>query len=159
MSSEPPSTEPPRPRPSFRRENLAWLTLLLIATLGLYMLWWMYRQTQVVNAHSPAHAVPSWLVHGAMISVPAVVVARLAYGQDVPAEPPVLLLVVNMVALVTLMAWPLLLRRGINALSGATMGERTWVSLPVTLLLSVFQLSPLYMQFIINRVLEQRGRS
>jgi hypothetical protein len=158
MSTNAPS-DPPRPAPAFRRESLPWLALLLILSLGLYMLWWMYRQTQVINAHSPNDAIPSWLVHLTMISVPASMMLRFSYGMELPPEPPLALVFSNLVALSSLVMWLLRVRRGINALSGAALGDATWISLPITLLLTLFQLSPVYMQFVINRVLEQRGRA
>lgn len=152
------SSEPSRPAPSFQRENLLLQALLLFVTLGLYMLWWLYRQTQVINAHLPASAIPAWLVHTAMISVPAFMIIRLSYGVDMPTEPSAPLMVSNMLALGSLVGWLLLVRRGINELSQAKMGDSHWISLPLTLLLTLVQLSPVYMQFVINRVLDARGR-
>ncbi len=159
-SSDPssgPRSETPPERPSFRRANLLWMLLLLIFTLGLYMLWWMYRQTLVINSHNQDDAIPTWLVHLTMISVPASMLLRFSYGVELPPEPPIALVLANLVALSSLVIWLLRVRRGINALSGARMGDPMWISLPLTLLLTLFQLSPLYMQHIINRVLEQRG--
>jgi hypothetical protein len=94
-----------------------------------------------------------------MISVPASMMLRFSYGMELPPEPPLALVFSNLVALSSLVMWLLRVRRGINALSGAALGDATWISLPITLLLTLFQLSPVYMQFVINRVLEQRGRA
>ncbi len=145
--------------PVFRRENVLLQVVLNLLTGGLWGYWCLYQQTQVVNAFSAGNAVPSWLVGAALISYPVFLVLYTFYFVNLPQPPSDALGVSRLVAIGTMVGWSMLVRRGINALSSAKLGDAHWISLPLTLLALLFNsMSPMYFQFIINRVLAARGR-
>lgn len=156
-------SEPEQNKPSFRRQDLIILTLLIVFTFGIYWVWWMLRQTAVVNAHFPAAAVPAWISQPATAVVILHVVLSFSFvlgnvdGAATTAPPH--LQVSSLVALVLSTLWTLGLRRAFNVATGAKPGEPAWISLPLTLLLVVVQLAPVYLQYVVNRELERRGRA
>ena len=145
--------------PVFTRENIALQIVLNLLTFGLFGYWCLYQQTQVVNAYNAGNAVPTWLVGLGVISYPVFLVLYAAYVANVPEPPSAALAVAQLVAIGSMVGWSMLVRRGINVLSNSTMGDPHWISLPVTLLALLFNsMSPIYFQFIINRVLSARGK-
>ena len=148
------------PALGFRRENLPIQIALNLLTGGVFGYWCLFKQTQVVNAFSAANAVPTWLVVIGVLSYPIFLLLYASYFANLPQPPSTALTVAQLVALGSMVGWSLLVRRGINQLSGARMGDPHWISLPLTLLSLLFNsMSPMYFQFIINRVLTARGRS
>ena len=138
---------------------VAWLVM----TLGLFGPWWLYKQSRVINTHCTTFKVPVVLIQLGMIS--SVVLLALLWNF-VASNPhadfraplltplPLQLQIAQLVCGPALLIWTMLVRHGINQLSGAKLGEALWISLPITLLLQVFfQLSPLFLQYKINQIL------
>jgi hypothetical protein len=145
--------------PLFRRENLLLQGLLVLLTRQLYALYMLYRHTQVINAHvGPAQQIPAWLQALSIVSFVGATVLQLRYATDITQPPPEQLMIVFLVAILALLYWILLVRRGINLLSNAQPGDPRWVSLTITLVTSLLTLSPLYFQYVVNRELEARSR-
>ena len=149
----------PPGEPVFRRQNVLLQVLLNLLSCGLYGYWCLYRQTQVVNAFSANTAVPVWLIGASVASYLVFLVLYTTYFVNLPQPPNDALAISQLAAIGTMVGWSMLVRRGINALSKASLGDAHWISLPLTLLALLFNsMSPMYFQFIINRVLTARGR-
>jgi hypothetical protein len=145
-----------RSAPAFRQEPVAVTIALTLLTLGLYVPWWLYRQTRVIHAHAGTALLPMWLVHAGMVSGIVsfgigVTVLLGAGGSGGPPGPDPLLQTVNLVANVVVITWVFLVRHGINGLARAKPGDADWVNLGFTILLSL-----IYVQYKINRILEAR---
>ena len=153
------SQESPPQAPVFTRASVPLQIVLNLLTSALFGYWCLYQQTQVVNAHRSSDAVPSWLVGAGIASFVMFLLIYISYLANLPEPPTNTLVIAQLVAISSMVGWSLRVRRGINALSNAKMGDPHWVSLPLTLLAALFNfMSPMYFQFVINRVLTARGR-
>lgn len=148
--------------PNFRRASVAWMLLWIPLTLGMFIPWWLYRQTRVINAHCKNFRIPELLVHVGMISWAVYTLLALLSqaGHVAAATPPSVPVAVQLTGVganVAMLAWTLFVRIGINLLSGAELGKSQWVSFPLTLLSALFlPVAPLYMQYKINLNLDAR---
>ena len=160
--SEPAMSSTERVLPSFRRARVPWMLLWIALTLGMFVPWWLYRQTRVINAHCKTFRIPELLVHIGVVSWVVYTVLAL-FNQagnptaTLPTTVPLAVQIAGFAANVVMLAWTLFVRIGINALSGAKLGERHWVSFPLTLLSALFlPVAPLYLQYKINLNLDAR---
>lgn len=132
---------------------------LSLVTLTLYVPWWLYRQTRVINAHAQQSRIPDWMVHAGMISGMVIVGLNLFVlttaspesAQSVPMQPDPTLQGISLIANIILLAWAFVVRNGINELARASRGDAAWIGIVLTILFSVF-----YLQYKINRILDTR---
>jgi len=132
---------------------------LSLLTLTLYIPWWLYRQTRVINAHAQRSRIPDWMVHAGMVSSIVIVGLNLVMlttaspesAPAVPMQPDPVLRGISLIANIIVVTWLFVVRNGINELAGARRGDAAWIGIALTILLSVF-----YLQYKINRVLDAR---
>ena len=148
--------------PNFQRANVPLMLLWIPLTIGLFIPWWLYRQTRVINAHSKAFKIPELLVHVGMVSWVVYIIIAFAnqpHGTTTQSilTMPVEVQLAGFAANVIMLIWTMFVRVGINVLSGAKVDEAHWISFSLTLLAAVFlPVAPLYMQHKINSVLDTR---
>ena len=134
--------------PNFQRANVPLMLLWIPLTIGLFIPWWLYRQTRVINAHSKAFKIPGLLVHVGMVSWVVYIIIAFAnqpHGTTTQSilTMPVEVQLAGFAANVIMLIWTMFVRVGINVLSGAKVDEAHWISFSLTLLAAVFCIASL----------------
>lgn len=138
-----PSFEPlPPPPPEFKQQNVLFLLVLYVVTLGFYGLFWMHRQIRTINARvspPPISGAAFWIC-ATLIIADMVRAFSSARGQGSDA-----------MDLLVSLAWlfmAFMIRRGLNLVFGARSGDRHFCQTVWTFFFSLF-----YLQHKINRYL------
>ena len=134
---------------AFPRFSAWWVTLLTIITYAIYMTYWMYTRTQVLNRLRPG-AIPTPLIHlglGAFFLYLAASFASIVYPESRDME--MAANVATILSAIILLVWLFWMRSGLNSILGASRGERLWMGPVLTFFLQV-----IYLQYKINQAID-----
>ena len=135
----------------FPRFSAWWVLLLSVATLALYLGYWLYTRSRLLGKLAPAYSVPPTVVYaGAVIFVGNFAIGfvlALLYPDDRAME--LVANVVNIFGQLVFLVWLFWFRNRMNALARAEGLEGRWLSALLTLFFSA-----IYLQYKINEAID-----
>ena len=144
----------PQPEAVFRHLEVASMVIYSVLTLGIYVLYWLWVQTRVVDANSDTPINPVVLKAASILHVIFVLSYVSNQWIGYTSFLAIFFPLTNFAAGVLYEGWVFLIRDEVNRLSGAKRGDLAWASPFWTALFM-----PFYLQHKINQILRERNTS
>jgi len=137
---------------AFPRFSTCWVLLLSIVTLSIYMFYWLYSRTRILNRLMPDSPISVWL-YGPTI---ALVIANFVigfldgfYGSVVMLS--LLSSLCGMLSTILLIVWVFSFRNRLNRLAGSGKSSACYAGPILTFFLGIW-----YMSYKINQLIDHR---
>ena len=132
-------------------------TLLVVAlgilTLGIYLLYWLYTRTRILNSLLPSRPVPAGLINFVLSTYIVVIglsLVELAYPGNQTIGTVTSL--INLVSSIGFLIWVFIFRERLNHFNNAAPGQRYWLGPILT-----FFFQSMYFQYKINQMLDEQN--
>lgn len=127
--------------------------LLVIVTFSFYIPYWLLTRTKVLDRVAPENPIPRWLVSAAIALFSLSMVMSVLEGiypasTDIKISSSLL----SLISGVSFVVWAFMFRARLNALLGASSGERFWLGPVMTFFFQV-----LYLQYKINDAIDHHA--
>lgn len=153
----------------FQRLSLPLLLLITLGTLGLYVPYWLYTRTRILNSLCPAQPLPSLIIALCMGSLLMFVMMLFQFVNHLPDAAALeqlqnnpdfarlmdVAMVVNFLQLV----WAMLFCHRLNICTQAMPGERHYSSYFFLALSHLLIVNIFYLQYKINQLIDDNTRT